>query len=215
MRYRDQKGFFYGDGMKLKMTLTVIAEITIMSALAFTLDYVQGIITGGLFPNGGSIGIAMLPILFIGYRRGIIAGVVTGLLVSVLQMIPGDLSLIPVESLPLIICQVMLDYVVAYPLVGIAGAFAKSFKNAKSNKQKIVYLIIGTLVGGLLKLLAHHLAGAIFWREYLPTDFPGGPDIYSLLYNGSYMIPNIIINGALIIIMALKAPILFTDNTKK
>ena len=211
----DQKGFFYGDNMKAKMTLRIIAEITIMSALAFTLDYVQGIITGGLFPNGGSIGIAMLPILFIAYRRGIIAGVVTGLLVSVLQMIPGDLSLIPVESLPLIICQVMLDYVIAYPLVGVAGAFARKYKNASNNKLKITFLILGTLVGGLLKLLVHHLAGAIFWREYLPIDFLGGPDVYSLLYNSSYMIPNIIINGALLVLMALKAPMLLKPEDNK
>ena len=112
--------------MKYKKTLRIIAEITIISALAFTLDYIQGLITGGLFPNGGSIGIAMLPILFIAYRRGFVAGIVTGLLVSVLQILPGDLSLIPVESIPLIICQVLLDYILAYPVVGIAGAFSKN-----------------------------------------------------------------------------------------
>ena len=197
--------------MKAKMTLRVIAEITIMSALAFTLDYIQGIITGPLFPNGGSFGIAMLPILFISYRRGIIVGVITGLLVSVLQMIPGNLSLIPVESLPLIICQVILDYVIAYPLVGLAGAFAKKYKNAKTNKLKITFLIIGTLVGGIAKLLAHHLAGAIFWREYLDSVL-GSPDLYSLLYNSGYMIPNIVINGVLLIVMGLKAPMLLNPK---
>ena len=215
MRYMDQKGFFYGGNMKAKLTLRIIAEITIMSALAFTLDYVQGLITGGLFPNGGSIGIAMLPILIISYRRGFIAGMVTGLLVSVLQMIPGNLSLIPVESLPLIICQVMLDYVIAYPLIGVAGAFARKYKDAKNNKLKVTFLIAGTLVGGLLKLLVHHLAGAIFWREYLPTDFFGGPDVYSILYNSGYMIPNIIINGALLILIALKAPMLLKTEENK
>ena len=185
-----------------------------MSALAFTLDYVQGIITGGLFPNGGSIGIAMLPILFISYRRGLIAGLVSGLLVSVLQMIPG-ISTVP-GNLFVVISQVMLDYIVAYPLVGIAGAFAKGFKSSDKTGKKITYLITGTVLGGSLKLLAHYLAGVIFWADYCPNWLPGGAFINSFLYNGAYMIPNIIINGALLVLMALKAPMLFkTEKTLK
>lgn len=197
--------------MKYKKALRIIAEITIMSALAFTLDYAQGLITGGLFPNGGSIGIAMLPILFISYRRGFVSGLICGLVVSVLQMIPG-IYVIPGASLPAVIAQVSLDYIIAYPLIGFAGIFFKLFQKSTTTSKKVTYLITGTLVGGMLKYLTHYLAGVIFWSSSCPDGYPGGPIIYSLVYNGSYMIPNIIINGALIILMALKAPKLFKEE---
>ena len=77
--------------------------------------------------------------------------------------------------------------------------------------MKITFLIVGTLVGGIAKLLAHYLAGAIFWREYLDSVL-GSPDLYSLLYNSGYMIPNIVINGVLLIVMGLKAPMLLNPK---
>ena len=199
--------------MKYKNTLKIIAEITIMSALAFTLDYAQGLITGGLFPNGGSIGIAMLPILFLSYRRGFLSGLICGLVVSVLQMIPG-IYVIPGANLPTIIFQVLLDYVIAYPLIGFSGLFFKSFTKTNKNSIKITFLISGTLLGGMLKFLTHFLAGVIFWSSSCPDRFVGGPIVYSFLYNGSYMFPNIIICGLIITLMYLKIPKLFnnTDN---
>ena len=74
---------------KTHLTIKVLAEITIISALAFTLDIVQSFINKGFFVNGGSIGIAMLPILLLSYRRGFWAGLTSGLILSILQMLGG------------------------------------------------------------------------------------------------------------------------------
>ena len=55
----------------------------------------------------------------------------------------------------------------------------------------------------------------IFWASSCPEGFVGGPYFYSLVYNGGYMLPNIIINGIVLCIIAIKAPKLFEPNDTK
>ena len=191
--------------MKLKTNL--IVEIAIIGALAFALDAFQGGITRGLFPNGGSIGIAILPILIISFRRGTKAGLLSALILSFLQLLGG--IFLSANSWYMMILQLMLDYILAYPLVSISGLFHKAFQKSNSQKQKITYLIIGTIIGGLAKLLCHILAGIIFWSSSTPDNYIGGPIVFSIVYNSSYMIPNIIINGIILCILGTKVDRLF------
>ena len=55
----------------------------------------------------------------------------------------------------------------------------------------------GTLIGGVLRFLVHFLIGVFVWGKYMPDSFLGkpmtSPWIYSLLYNGSYMLPSIVL----------------------
>ncbi len=193
----------------MKLSTKAVVEIAIFGALGFALDIFQGGITRGLFPNGGSIGIAILPILIITFRRGIKAGLLSGLILSFLQLLGG--LYLSANNWYMMILQLILDYILAYPLIAVAGIFYKPFHNANTNKQKVTFLIIATIIGGLSKLLCHYLAGVIFWQSSCPDGYPGGPYIYSLVYNGSYMIPNIILNGLLLVIISLKLPQIFKD----
>lgn len=191
--------------MKTKKNLTkILAEIAIMAALAFALDVLQGGIFRGLFPNGGSIGFAMLPILVLTFRRGFKAGFLAALIMSFLQMLGGIYAV--ADSWYMVLLQIILDYIIAYPLVAVAGIFYKAYHQSQNNKQKVKYLILGTILGGLLKLTSHYLAGVIFWSSSCPEGFLGGPALFSLVYNGEYMLPNIIINAALLVLIALKQP---------
>ncbi len=196
-----------------KISTGLIAEIAIMATLAFALDYLQGGLFRGLFANGGSIGFAMLPILVLAYRRGFVPALISGVLLSFLQLFGGIYAI--ADSWYMVLLQILLDYILAYPLVAFAGLFRKQFKNSATNKQKITFLSVGTLIGGLLKFLAHYLAGVIFWASSCPEGFVGGPYFYSLVYNGGYMLPNIIINGIVLCIIAIKAPKLFEPNDTK
>ena len=58
-------------------------------------------------------------------------------------------------------------------------------------------MFYGTVIGGLLRFLAHYLVGALVWGKYMPDEFFGmsmtSPWFYSLLYNGSYMLLDIIL----------------------
>lgn len=186
---------------KEEFSVKVLAEVAIFAALAFGLDFFQGAIWKGVFPNGGSIGLAMVPILIICYRRGFLAGFLCGLILSLVQML-GGVYVIQGSGLeneflkvagPFI--QVMLDYVLAYTVVGFTGLFRNSF--VKSN-HKYLNLSIGVTVGGLLKYACHVVAGLLFW----PGEIFGiSGSAYSFIYNGLYCIPNIVISVIIIILL--------------
>lgn len=199
-----------------KFSTKVLAEIAIFAALAFALDALQGGIFRGVFPNGGSIGFAMLPIFIISYRRGLIAGLLCGLILSLIQML-GGIYIIQGKTLegafmqtmgPFI--QVSLDYVLAYTVVGFAGIFAKKYSNSETKSKKYLFIVLGCLLGGFLKYLCHFLAGVWFW----PGELWGiGGNLYSLLYNGLYCIPNIIIClGLMLVIQKVYSQFLIPNN---
>ena len=84
--------------------------------------------------------------------------------------------------------NIILSMAIAGALAGFgAGLFAR-------RRWSVFY---GTVIGGLLRFLAHYLVGALVWGKYMPDEFFGmsmtSPWFYSLLYNGSYMLPDIIL----------------------
>ena len=180
-----------------------MAEIAIMTAIAFGLDFLQGGLWRGVFVNGGSIGLAMVPILVLCYRRGFLSGLISGIVLAFLQMLGGVYAI--ADSWYKVLFQILLDYVLAYPVVAVAGLFYVPFQNAKSNKEKIGFVAIGSTIGGILKFLCHFLAGVLFW----PNNALGGKYTYSLIYNGGYMLPNIILSIAIMIVLVVKVPSVF------
>lgn len=196
----------------MKFNSKLIAEIAIMAALAFALDFIQGPITRGLFPNGGSIGIAMLPILILSYRRGFIYGFLAGLILSFIQMLGG--VYLSADQWYMIILQLLLDYILAYPLVAFAGIFREKYLNSENKTKKNAFLIYGVILGGFLKIVCHYLAGVIFWSSSCPEGYFGGAYVYSFVYNSSYMIPNIILNALILVLMANKFHGLLNPNEK-
>lgn len=163
--------------------LLMLVEIAIFAAIGLVLDK----ISFSLWAQGGSISFVMLPILIISVRWGLIAGLTTGLLIGVLQMLLG--------AYILHWAQALLDYGVAFTVVGLAGIFRKQIVDAAKSlhKKKIsFYITIGIVLGGLLRYAAHALAGAIFFAEYAGDQ---NVWIYTLVYNGSYMIPAIILTA--------------------
>lgn len=181
-----------------------MAEVGIFGALGYVLDFFGGVYSKGLFPNGGSITIALACVFFVAFRRGTVAGVFTGLIVGLLELTEGAMISAYADTGLKAFFQVALDYWLAYPLAGLAGLFSRFVKKAGSNKTRSLYLGLGCLFGGMMKLLAHFLSGVLFW----PDDLwgVGGSVAYSFLYNGAYMLPCIILSGALVIFLAYRLP---------
>lgn len=201
--------------------IRVLAEIAIFAALGFALDALEGGIFKGVFPNGGSIGFAMIPVLIIAYRRGMGPGILCGLILSIVQMLGGvyvisGKSYDGALSVLAPIAQISLDYVLAYTVVGFAGAFAGMYKHG-DNKTKIIAIIVGSVIGGLLKYTCHLLSGGLFWLdpsiEFLGVN--GGSWVYTFWYNGLYMIPNIILCTIVMVIIALVYPAFLNPDAPK
>lgn len=209
---------------KKNTKLQALIEVAIFSAIAVALDMIQGGLFKGLFANGGSIGFAMLPILIISYRRGLGWGILSGLIVSLLQMLSGiyvvQAADMPNDFLRAVgpFLQVMLDYVLAYTVVGFAGLFKPMYDKSESFGMKLGSIILGTVVGGLLKYFCHVTAGIVFWLGDGSDSFLGianSTSLYSWIYNGFYCIPNIIICGIVMAIIGIRYPFLLNSKLNK
>jgi len=191
-------------------TVIVMTEISILSALALALDALASATSGFFFPDGGSIGIAMIPIMVISFRRGIVAGLTSGFIVGMIQVLWGGHFLE--------FTQYILDYPVAYTVVGLAGIF--TYLN--NRRLTVLNVIMGSIFAGLMRYLSHFFAGVFFWGEYMQESFDflsisfTGLNVYtySLVYNGSYMIPTIIINTIVIYVLYKYAKQIFIQDIR-
>jgi len=183
-----------------KSNTLFIAEVAVFSALAFLLDFAADLLSLKIWPQGGSISIAMVPIFLMAYRWGIKGGLLTGFLLGLLQVVLGFAKMY-------FIVQGLLDYFIAFTLVGFAGIFVRQIKTAFENGKKgewITYTILGAFLGSFLRYVCHVIAGAVFFGEYAPKGQP--VVIYSLLYNGTYMLPSFVISSIIVILVISSVP---------
>lgn len=189
---------------KNKFDTRTMAEIGIFAALGYVADLLQGSVTSGLFPNGGSFGFAMVAIFIIAFRRGCLPAVLTGLIMGLLDLMDGFTSIS--DTWYKVFAQVALDYWIAYPLVGLAGLFSGLIGKQKQPKLKAIYIGVACFVGSFAKFIAHFLSGVLFWPNGSST---GASIAYSITYNGSYMLPSFVICAIIMILVSLKQPQLF------
>ncbi len=189
-----------------------MVEIGVMAALGFVLDELSGIMFKGIFVNGGSIGIAMLCVLLMAYRRGFAPALITGLVMGLLDLATGP-YIIPGEAWRAVV-QVLLDYVLAYPMVAFAALFRPAFLKSEDQGKKVLFLCLGTILGGLLKLFVHYLSGILFWAD--PSSFAFSwtwmnPHLYCFLYNALYVLPCLALSLAFLLVLYWRMPSLLKD----
>lgn len=147
-------------------------------------------------PYGGSITLcSMLPVMLFSYRAGIKWGLGAGFTFSVLELLFG-LDALKGVSGTTVAGSVLLDYLLAFTVLGLAGLFRGRIKNDPAA------FTLGCFVAGMLRYACSFLSGWILWGEYADVNFSpvlagmSGQQLaccYSLVYNGSYMIPEIIV----------------------
>ena len=115
-----------------------LCEIGIFAALGFVFDELQGIFFGSVFPNGGSIGFAMIAVLIVSYRRGFLPGLLTGLVMGLFDIATKAYVIHPM--------QVLFDYILPYAVVGFAGLLKPFFDKSEKKVEKIFWLVAQCLV---------------------------------------------------------------------
>lgn len=150
-------------------------------------------------PYGGSLTLcSMLPVMVFAYRAGLKWGLGAGFTFSVLQLLFG-LNALKGVSGTTVAGSIVLDYLLAFTVLGLAGIFRGKIKN------HTIAFTLGCFVSGMLRYLCSFLSGWILWGEYADVNFSpmlagmSGQQLaccYSLVYNGSYMIPEIILTCA-------------------
>lgn len=173
-----------------KKRLLMISESAIMLALATVLSMIPFL----QLPMGGSITIfSMLPVLIIAYRYGMKWGFLVGITYGLIQMVLGLNNLTYATSPWAVICIILFDYLVAFGVLGFGGLFRKL-------KIQSVGFALGTAVACTLRFLCHFITGVTVWDMYA-EDMPVA--LYSLIYNGSYMLPETAITIVIGVILML------------
>ena len=193
-----------------------ITESAMLLAVAIVLELVSKMFIPEL-PFGGQITlVSMLPVVLISYRHGVKWGLISGVAYAMIEMAigaktvtaafqPGYFGDGTMILNALIMC--LLDYLLAYTMLGLGGVFRKRIQ--KPGKA----LALGSLVALGGRYLAHIISGYVLfsgWAEWYFTQegFPAwgaslvetlSPEllglVYSVVYNGMYMIPEMILTA--------------------
>ncbi len=173
--------------------VTMLTEGAAMVALSFILSFLAIV----KFPWGGSITVlSMLPIPVYALRYGAKAGFGVAFVGSVLQFAQGAMGGLFGWGLTpgVLVAVILLDYIVPYTLLGVAGFFG--------NKRHLD-IMLATVTALGCRFACHYISGVAIWKtvgELFGLNI-GSPYLYSLVYNGAYMLPEIIFTtiGALYI----------------
>lgn len=156
----------------------ILCEGSVCIALSIALSYFKipiGFSFGGF---GGSIDLVMVPLIIFAYRNGLGWGVGAGFAFGTLKYFIAGGTAISWVSL-------LLDYSVAYAMVGLAGIL--KHKNLPAS----------AFIGCAGRFIIHFISGVTVYAQYMPESFlehaMTSPFVYSLLYNGTYMLPNTVI----------------------
>ena len=158
---------------KIHRSIRALTEGAILIAVAEILSFLP------LYklPWGGSIDFAMLPILLFCTRWSFGPGMLVSFAHAILQTLFEGGIAIGWES-------ILGDFLIAYAVLGFAGLFRGRF-------------CLGTVVACTLRFLVHYVVGATIWGAYMPETFFGmtmtTPWFYSALYNGAYMLPDLVL----------------------
>lgn len=165
-----------------KLKTKELVEGAIMVALASALSLIK------IFslPWGGSVTLfSMLPIVVYSIRYGVKKGLFASFVFSLFQLFTSGVFSWGL-TVPMLIGSILLDYVLAFTAIGFAGIFRHKGLGGQ---------ICGTIVAGLLRFISHFIAGVVIWHSFgeLWSGFVTENEwLYSLVYNGAYMLPEII-----------------------
>ena len=193
-----------------------LTESAMLLAIAIVLEFISKLFIPEM-PFGGQVTlVSMLPVVLISYRHGVKWGLVAGVTYALLEMAIG-IKTVSAAFQPgyfgdgtmivnaLLMC--LLDYLVAFTVLGLGGAFRNRLENPAAA------LVCGSLLALGLRYVTHILSGYILfagWAEWFFTQegFPAwgaqlveslSPEAlgwtYSAVYNGFYMVPEMVLTA--------------------
>ena len=177
--------------MKNNKTTTMVTSAILM-AMAFVLSFVKIID----YPWGGSVTLfSMLPICLISIRFGMGWGLGTAFTYAMLQLMQGlgeAMSWgLTVEAW---IGMILFDYLLAFSVLGLAGLFRKQGRGG---------IVAGVVIAIGLRYVSSVLSGAIVWKSIgaLLGWTIENTWVYSLLYNALYMLPELAMTVAALLVL--------------
>jgi len=181
--------------MKFDSRTRFLTESALMVALATVLSMVKII----PLPMEGSLTLlSMLPICVIAFRYGVLRGLGVAFVYACFQLALGLPAVLSWGLAPhVFLGTAMLDYILPYTALGLAGLFGA---------KRLASMICGVTLALSTRFLSHFLSGVIIFRffdqwELFGRVFESRPYLYSLAYNGVYMLPELILTLIAVILL--------------
>ncbi len=174
--------------MKKNKKVLILVEGAVMIAMATVLSFIQVF----KLPWGGSITLlSMLPIALFSIKRGVKSGLIVAFLYSLIQFGQGIMDGLFGWGLTpgMLIACILLDYILAFTVLGLSGLFRKTLAGQ----------IAGIALAVILRFVCHFLSGVVIWHSFgqlWEAFYTENTYLYSLLYNGAYMLPELIFTVA-------------------
>lgn len=165
-----------------------LAEIVIFSALAAVLYIFRPF----SLPYGGSVTLgSMVPVVWLALRRGVNIGVIAGTIFGIMALFV-DIMLIGAANIIATPLQAILEYPIAFAVLGLAGIF----------KQKSAsYAVVGLGIAVFVKFAIHYLVGVFVWASVYGFPPEWGQYLWPAVYNGSFLLVEFVISTILIVIL--------------
>ncbi|MCI8929277.1 MAG: proton-coupled thiamine transporter YuaJ [Lachnospiraceae bacterium] len=165
-----------GDGKRKISTRALV-----FSAMAMALAMVTSMVKLIDMPMGGSVTLcSMFFVCLIGYIYGLRTGLMAAIAYGFLQLV--------VDPYIISIPQMFTDYIFGFGALGLSGIFS-----GKKNG-----MLIGYLAGALGRYFFTFLSGMIFFGSNGAAYHMSAP-VYSLAYNGAYLVPEAVITVIIIL----------------
>lgn len=164
-----------------------MTEIAVSVAMAVVCSFIKVL----EMPQGGSVALTMIPLLFIAQKRGPLVGITAGSIYGFLSALISGVLYHP--------ASLLLDYILAFGLLGIAGFFRNSVSK----------IAIGTFLGVGCRFISSLISGAVLFAEYAPEG--QNPWVYSLIYQSTYMVPEFLISICVLVFLYTKAHRLYEN----
>ena len=172
--------------------LLMLTECAVMLALSIVLSFVKV----WKMPMGGAVTLlSMLPIMLISVKYGLKGGLPVAFLYSLFQLLmgvaSGDVFVYCTSGLMVVICA-LFDYLVPFTVLGCAAMFRKPAEKLRPDNRKAAdaLLLAGFVVVIVARFVCHYITGFSIWGQWAPEG--QSKFIYSLIYNGQYMLPECI-----------------------
>ncbi len=167
-----------------------------MSAVLIALSAALSMVKVFEMPLGGSVTLlSMLPVCMLAIMYGCKWGLFCSFVYSLTQLAMGIGSVLSWGLTPqALVGSIVFDYLAAFTVLGLAGMF---------RKHGVPGYIGGISLALLLRAVSHVISGVIFFASWAPEGW--NPFVYSLAYNGAYMVPEIVFTFAGAILL-LKEP---------
>ncbi len=165
----------------------------ILIALSVVLAWVSKIIPAPWLQGGSITFASMVPIILVSLLFDVKWGLLASFAYSVIQYILGPMAP-PTQTFGYYVLVILLDYVFAFGVLGLAGPFYKLF-----GRRTWAIPVSGAIVT-TLRYVCHIASGVLIWGVYAQE----GQSVwaYSLIYNGTYMIPEIIITTVVLALLS-------------